>query len=159
MLVFGSIYTFGALTPYISSYLYYHDDATTNMALSILFTLTLFLINVGTFISTMLLNNVSNRLLSILAVVAMSSAVFISSFMTKFIGYVIFYGLFYGLCIGIGYFPPVRNAYLHLPNKKGLCSGIILSGFGLGSALFNLIILELINPKNVMVDIETGQYP
>jgi OFA family oxalate/formate antiporter-like MFS transporter len=146
MLVFGSIYTFGALTPYISSYLYYHEDATTSTALSILFTSTLFLINVGTFISTMFLSHVSNRLLSILAVVAMSSSVFISSFMTKFVGYIFFYGLTYGFSIGVGYFPPVKNAYLHLPTKKGICSGIIMSGFGLGSALFNIIILELINP-------------
>jgi len=159
MLVFGSIYTFGALTPYISSYLYYHNDPTSSTTLSLLFTLTHIFINFGTFICTTYLTNLPNRLLCIIAILGMSSCVFAVSFVDKFIGFAILYGFAYGSCIGVGYFVPTRNAYLHLPNRKGLCSGVIMSGFGLGSALFNLIILSLINPNNVKVDIQTGQYP
>lgn len=159
LLVFGSIYTFGALTPYISSYLYYQGDPTKNTSLSILFTLTLIFINIRVVVSTMFLSNISNRILTIAAVIGMSSAVFVASFVTRFIGFVIFYGLVYGFFIGIGYFPPVKNAYLHLPKKKGICSGICMSGFGLGSALFNIIILQLVNPHNAEADKATGRYP
>lgn len=96
----------------------------------------------------MWLGNISNRKLCSAAVVGVAASVFISSFMESFIGYVFFYGITYGLSIGFGYFPPVKNAYLHLPNRKGLCSGVCMSGFGLGSAIFNYVILALVNPNN-----------
>lgn len=109
--------------------------------------------------SALVLNKFSNKLLCIIAVLGMSSAVFFVSFMENFIGFVAFYGVMYGLFIGIGYLPPLQNAYLHLPTRKGLCSGICMSGFGLGSAIFNYIILELVNPHNIELDKETKRYP
>lgn len=159
LMVFGSIYTFGALTPYISSYLYYKGDETSSTALSLLFTSTLLLINVGITISVMVFSSVSNRILCIIAVTGMSSAVFVSSFMTTFVGYVLSYGIMYGVFIGFGYFQPVKNAYLHLPDKKGLCSGVCMSGFGLGSAIFNYVIVYLINPDDKSLDQTTHKYP
>ena len=72
--------------------------------------------------------------------------------MKNFVGILIFYGCCYGVSIGIGYFPPIKNCYLHLPSRKGLCSGICLSGFGLGSAIFNYLIVYLINPDNLSIN-------
>jgi MFS family permease len=159
LIVFGSIYTFGALTPYISSYLYYQKDETSSAAMSILFTLTLVVISVGVAISSMFLTSISNRILCMAAVLGMSASVFVASFMTTFAGYVFFYGVCYGFSIGIGYFPPLKNCYLHLPKQKGLCAGICMSGFGLGSALFNYVIVALVNPDDVSVDSVTKKYP
>jgi OFA family oxalate/formate antiporter-like MFS transporter len=159
LIVFGSLYTFGALTPYISSYLYYQNDETTSSALSILFTLTFVTVNVGIVLSTLFLSKLSNRIQCIIAVICMSGSVFGASFMTTFFGFCVFYGLFYGISIGIGYFPPVKNCYLHLPTRKGLCSGVCMSGFGLGSAIFNYLIVGLINPNDIGVDPVTKKYP
>lgn len=152
LIVFGSIYTFGALTPYISSYLYYKKDETSSTALSILFTLTIITINVGIAICTMFLHHIPNRLMCIVAIIAMSASVLAASFMTQFVGFIIFYGFCYGFSIGIGYFPPLKNCYMHLPKHKGLCAGVCMSGFGLGSAVFNYIIVALINPDDVNID-------
>lgn len=99
------------------------------------------MVNVGTAIANTFLTNVSNRILCIAAIIAMSLSVFAASFMETFAGFVAFYGVGYGLSIGIGYFPPLKNCYLHLPKRKGLCAGICMSGFGLSSAIFNYIIL------------------
>lgn len=159
LIVLGSIYTFGALTPYISSYLYYQGDETSNTAMAILFTLTMIMISIGVTISNMALYKTPNRIICIIAVVGLSASVFISSFMKTFAGYVSFYGLIYGFFIGIGYYPPVKNAYLHLPNRKGLCSGICMAGFGFGSAIFNTVIMELVNPHDINVDEKTKKYP
>lgn len=158
-IVFGSIYTFGALIPYISSYLYYEGNPTSSTSLSILFTMTIIMINVGVGISSTFLHHVSNRLLCAGSIIGLSIAVFLVSFMNNFLGFVAFYGVLYGLSIGIGYYPPVKNTYLHLPDKKGLCAGICYSGFGLGSVIFNYIILEIINPQNIDIDKVTKKYP
>jgi len=79
--------------------------------------------------------------------------------MKTFVGFVIFYGFSYGFSIGIGYFPPLKNCYLHLPHRKGLCAGICMSGFGLGSALFNYLIIGLVNPHDANVDPITHKFP
>lgn len=137
LLVLGSIYTFGALTPYIASYLYYYGDPTSTTALSILFTAALIFTNLGQIASSALSAKLSNRALCFIAIFCISGSIFIVSFLKTFISYVIFYGMIYGFSIGIGYLPPVKNAYLHLPNRKGLVAGICMSGFGLSSVIFN----------------------
>jgi OFA family oxalate/formate antiporter-like MFS transporter len=42
------------------------------------------------------------------------------------------------------------------PDKKGLVTGIILGGFGLGSFIFTQVQTAILNPNNVSVDKETG---
>lgn len=117
------------------------------------------MINVGVGISSTFLYKISNRLLCASAIIGLGISVFLVSFMTSFIGFVTFYGVFYGFCIGIGYYPPVKNTYLHLPNRKGLCAGICYSGFGFGSVIFNYIILALVNPQDIDVNKDTRRYP
>ncbi len=46
---------------------------------------------------------------------------------------------------------PLRNAWKHFPNKKGLISGIVMMGFGFSSMLFNYISDEIINPEESKV--------
>lgn len=114
--------------------------------------MTLIVVGIGVTISNMVLSKLPNRVICVIAVLGLSATVFISSFMNTFVGYVIFYGLIYGFFIGIGYYPPVKNAYLHLPTRKGLCSGLCMSGFGFGSAIFNTVIMEFVNPNNINLD-------
>lgn len=82
----------------------------------------------------------------------MSSVVYVASYLDSFVEFVLFYGVLYGFSIGIGYYPPLKNCYLHLPNNKGFCAGVCMSGFGLGSALFNYVIVKLVNPNDVDLD-------
>ena len=42
----------------------------------------------------------------------------------------------------------IRVSWKVFPNKKGLVSGIVLSGFGLSSVIFTLIAQAIINPEN-----------
>ena len=55
--------------------------------------------------------------------------------------------------IGIGsafiWILPIENIYEFYPNKKGLSSGITLSGVGIGSTVGNIILAAVINPEDV----------
>lgn len=158
-IVLGSLYTFGAITPYIYSYLYYCGGEVSLVALSILFTTAIIMMNVGMVFSTWLSKWITNQITCGISVILVGGSVFIASYMKSFAGFVIFYGIVYGLSIGIGYLPPVKNAYLHLPHRKGLCAGICMTGFGLGSVIFNQIIVMLINPNDVKADSTTKHFP
>lgn len=61
--------------------------------------------------------------------------------------------------MGIGYACPMRNMFKYFPNRKGLCSGICLAGFGLGSIFFNTIAVAIINPKDIPIDTSTQRFP
>ena len=152
LVVLGSLYTFGSLTPYIYSYLYYQHSEVSLVALSVLFTTAIIMINVGMALSTSFLQRFSNQRVCVFSIVCVSLAVFVSSFMTTFAGFVVFYGVIYGASIGIGYLAPVKNAYSHLPSRKGLCAGVCMSGFGFGSFIFNQIIVQLVNPNDMKAD-------
>lgn len=152
LIVLGSLYTFGSLTPYIYSYLYYQGSEVSLVALSILFTIAIIMVNVGMSLGNLLSSRLTNQVICAIAVACVATSVFISSFMTSFVGFILFYGILYGLSIGIGYLAPVKNAYLHLPARKGLCAGICMSGFGFGSVIFNQVILHLVNPHDMKAD-------
>jgi hypothetical protein len=44
---------------------------------------------------------------------------------------------------------PIYIAWLHFPDRKGLASGIILSGFGFGVFIYNIITNYIVNPDNL----------
>ena len=159
LLVLGSLYTFGAIIPYISSYLYYQGHDVSSLQLSIVFTLAIIMINFGMPLGSIMSKYWSSRIICLVSVTCLSIVVFITSFLTSFIPFVIFYGIMNGLSIGFGYISPIKNAYTHFPNRKGFCAGICMSGFGFGSVIFNYVIIELINPDNVKVDHDTHRFP
>ena len=61
----------------------------------------------------------------------------------------------FGVGIGIGkglMYPTVlKAAWTHLPGRKGIASGCIISGFGFGGFIFGLVSRHLCNPANVKV--------
>ncbi|ELT92519.1 hypothetical protein CAPTEDRAFT_227457 [Capitella teleta] len=65
---------------------------------------------------------------------------------------VITYGAMFGLGIGIAYAPPLAVAMQWLPERKGLVNGIVLAGFGGGSFIFNQVQTAYINPDNLAPD-------
>lgn len=54
------------------------------------------------------------------------------------------------LSIGVSlcYFPPLVAGWQWLPERKGLVTGIILGAFGLGSFVFSLVSIYVVNPTN-----------
>jgi MFS family permease len=64
-----------------------------------------------------------------------------------------------GIGLGVGYTSPLSAGYRHLPEQKGLVSGLVVGGFGLGSAIFNNLITLYINPDNESHPEDSDYYP
>jgi OFA family oxalate/formate antiporter-like MFS transporter len=56
---------------------------------------------------------------------------------SNFYGFVITMGILSGFCLGNEYLIPVDNAFYYYPDRKGLISGLILSGVGFSAVIFN----------------------
>jgi MFS family permease len=76
-----------------------------------------------------------------------SSAVFLSSFAKTLFSFLLCYSFLIGSGIGIAYTAPMTAGWKWMPKSKGLISGAILTGFGMGGFIFNLIGTKLVNPK------------
>jgi len=55
--------------------------------------------------------------------------------------------------------PPLRNLWRFYPERKGLCTGIVLAFFGLSAVIFNAISNVIINPNQLELDPKTQFYP
>lgn len=92
--------------------------------------------------------------LSIALVLAVSGFA-LASIVTNYYLFIIFYGLFFGLSYSLSFSTPLMVAWSYFSrHSRGRISGIISAGFGLSSAVFNIITLKLVNPDNVEADIE-----
>lgn len=61
------------------------------------------------------------------------------------------FGCGFGIGKGLMYSSVLKAAWTHLPGRKGVASGIIISGFGFGGFLFGNVSHHLCNPDNVKV--------
>ncbi len=79
----------------------------------------------------------------------MLTAVILASFANSWEVYVILTGIIYPIGIGLVYLVPILCGWEWFPLHKGLVSGLILSGYGLGGFIFGFISTKLVNPNNV----------
>jgi MFS transporter, OFA family, oxalate/formate antiporter len=87
----------------------------------------------------------------------MASGVYFSSFAKTLPTFVFCYSIMVGCGVGIAYASPMIAGWSWLPNSKGLVSGAILTGFGLGGFVFNLVGSSIVNPRGI--DPVHGQFP
>lgn len=50
------------------------------------------------------------------------------------------------------------SGYAWMPHRKGMVSGFVMAGFGMGAAIFNLVAMAWVNPDNIGPNPETGYY-
>lgn len=74
----------------------------------------------------------------------------------SFTAFMVTFSVSFGICNGLSYTIPLKVGWDHYPNNKGLVSGVIIGGFGLGSFIFGLISTLLINPNNNKPNIKVG---
>ena len=63
----------------------------------------------------------------------------------------------FGFNNALTYMVPIHHAWLWFPERPGLVSGILISGFGIGALIFNTVCLYLVNPQNESSD-ESGRF-
>ena len=59
------------------------------------------------------------------------------------------YGLMFGVGMGVSYTAPLAVAMKWMPRWKGVASGVVVSGFGLGALAFSPVQTLYINPSNI----------
>lgn len=84
-------------------------------------------------------------------------SIFLSSFFTNFWWFVIFYGIVFGLVNGALYIIPIRLGFMYFPHKKGIVSGLIVCGFGMGAFFLSYVAKYIINPDNYAPEIYNAQ--
>ena len=81
----------------------------------------------------------------------------LSSFMTNFWLFILFYGCIGALGCGICYMTALVVSWEHFPERKGLITGVIDGGYGLGSLAYTQIARAIVNPDNLDATIPSGQ--
>jgi MFS family permease len=94
------------------------------------------------------------KLICLIGTTGVALSVFASAFIESYVGYCVVYGACFGFFVGIGYMMPLKNTYTYFPNRKGMCAGICMMGYGVGSLAYNEIFLKLVNPDNLAPDSE-----
>jgi len=75
-------------------------------------------------------------------------SVFLCSAIKEPILFCMLYSIAFGCGKGFMYSAAVRAGWSHLPGRKGVASGIIISGFGFGGFFFGIITNRFANPNN-----------
>lgn len=148
-LALGTIYCWGNLTTYLTSYLRKTEP-------NVLYSQTIYIFAIGllSFAITMIFSGqlqqkIGPMKVGLIGGIIVSVGVFLSSIMTTFIGMLITYGVIFGIGIGFAYVTPIACAAKWFPDKKGMINGIAVAGFGAGAFIFNKITTWYVNPTNL----------
>ena len=148
----GGLFTFGNLTTYLTSYLHvqrgqdvgYGQTAWVGTCMSLAEGLALLP-------GSMLYQGVGPRPVVLLGCLLTSGSIALTSLVvdTSFGWLVVTYGLLNGLGAGFVYGVPLLVGYRWFPQHKGLVSGVVVGGYGLGGILFTTLQTSFLNPDNV----------
>lgn len=153
----GTLYCFGNMNTYMTSYLRAHVPAQANQHYSdAVWIPTLATLGQGLFmpLSGYLEDRVGVRITVLIGCTFMSSGVFLTYFtIQQSLGLTtLTYGLMFGFGTALAYAPPMGVAMRWFPRQKGLVNGIIVGGFGLGAFVFNQVQTSYLNPDNLSLD-------
>lgn len=125
--------------------------------LSLTFTIMMILFAAGGLLGGKLTRSISRRKLALLSGTLMFVGFFVMSFLPQnqdalaLVLMYIFYGGFTGLGVGIGYNVVLSGVNSWFPDKDGLVSGILLTGFGFGSLILGNLADVLISATDLFV--------
>ncbi|CAL1545164.1 unnamed protein product [Lymnaea stagnalis] len=154
----GTLYTFGNLNPYMTSYMRAYGSDTSLTYTDCTWVFALACIGQG---GSMALGGVIEKrfgpkLTALLGGWCMSLGVMLTYFAVKqsFVLTIITYGAVFGFGIGIVYSIPLACSMRWFPERKGLVNGLVVAGFGGGAFIFNQLQTGFINPNNFKPDHE-----
>lgn len=148
----GSLYSFGNLSLYLTSYIRAHIDDTYRYSdASWIFAAAMAGQGSLMFFGGKIEQKIGPRWTIILGGAIMSAGVALTGKTCKIsAGFIIVtYGLLFGIGVGLCYSAPLTCAMRWLPERKGLVSGYVVAGYGAGALIFNEVITHYINPDNI----------
>ncbi|CAI2363853.1 unnamed protein product [Moneuplotes crassus] len=147
-LFLGCFYLWGNISVYVTSYFYMHDREITLDDTSLIFPIQMVGMILFVPVAPFALKVLPPWLCCLIGSCIAIGAAIIASFTTNFIIFMVLYGFFFGLGCGIAYLAPIITSWDYFPERKGLVSGIILAGYGLGPFIFGYISSAIANPEN-----------
>src|SRR5215469_11738808 len=141
MICLGTVYSWSIFTrPLIAAFGWSNQDAT------IAFELAIFFLGVGAVIGGRWQDQVGPRTVTIVGAVLWGVGVLLAGLGTVALGKMWLYatyGVIGGLGLGMGYVSPVAMVTKWFPDKRGLGSGMVVMGFGLGAFVYNQIVPKI----------------
>ncbi len=154
-LTLGTLYSFGNMNTYITSYMRKHVNPELVYS-DMVWIPTLATVGQGLFMtfSGHLEELIGVRFTIVLGSTLMTLGVYLTSLSVQVstLLTVVTYGLMFGVGIAMAYAPPLGVAMRWFPRQKGLVNGVIVGGFGLGAFVFNQVQSAYLNPDNAPLD-------
>lgn len=148
------MFMWGNIATYVTSYLRIYDDSVTTATTFFILPIQVLVGGSFMYLGTSLSLKMHPRITMSLALVLSLTGLVVGSYVTNYYLFVIFYGIFFGLAYSLSYATPLIVAWSYFKGNKGRVSGIVTAGFGASAAVFSIITLMLVNPDNVLPDIE-----
>lgn len=157
-LTLGTGFSYGNMSPYITSYLHAHNDHPVITTRDAIWGFAMVMFGQGSlmFVGGMLHMKLGPRVTSYIGCFFASLGVALTycTIQSSLTAVVATYGLLFGLGISIAYVPSLAAAMEWFPQCKGVVNGIVVGGFGLGSFIFTQIQTGYLNPENTAPDSE-----
>ncbi|CAG5135272.1 unnamed protein product [Candidula unifasciata] len=154
----GTLYTFGNISPYLTSYMRRYGSAPslTYTECAWIYALASMGQGVSMMAGGVLERFIGPKLTVLLGGWCMSLGVLLTFFSVKhsFALTVVTYGAVFGFGVGIAYAIPLGCVMRWFPKWKGLVNGVVVAGFGGGAFIFNQVQTAFINPDNLKPDVE-----
>jgi|HubBroStandDraft_5_1064220.scaffolds.fasta_scaffold00962_8 OFA family oxalate/formate antiporter-like MFS transporter len=138
MLCLGTVYSWSIFTNSLIS-----GFGWTSQAATLPFELAIFFLGIGAVIGGRWQDRVGPRTVTITGVVIWGAGVLLAGLGTAHLGawwLYLTYGVIGGLGNGMAYVTPVAMVTKWFPDKRGLGSGLVVMGFGLGAFVYNQIV-------------------
>lgn len=135
MLLAGLIYAWSVLSIPIAK----ENPQWSKGSLALVFTICMSCFCLGGLLAGFLLRRLKPRTLLWISAILVCTGFFLASAATSLGGLMLSYGLLCGLGSGIVYNCVISTVSQSFPDKQGLCSGILLMGFGFGSFLIGKV--------------------
>lgn len=148
-LVIGSLYQWGIINIYITSFYRIKDPTVTLESNAIAFPIMMFCIGL-TMRLGLFFAYYTHPLISLTVNVGLQALfMFCSSYVENIIAFVALYGVLFGLASGLNFMIPIVECNLYFPGRKMYVNGFILIGTGLGSLIFGIFSYSFLNPSKI----------
>eukprot|EP00746_Dinoflagellata_sp_MGD_P007525 gnl/MRDRNA2_/MRDRNA2_114905_c0_seq1.p1 gnl/MRDRNA2_/MRDRNA2_114905_c0~~gnl/MRDRNA2_/MRDRNA2_114905_c0_seq1.p1 ORF type:complete len:607 (+),score=100.29 gnl/MRDRNA2_/MRDRNA2_114905_c0_seq1:97-1917(+) len=150
-LTLGTFYSWGNITPYVTSYLKSQGHDVSYGETSFVLAFASFFQGLSMFFGGKFQSKLGLRGTALLGGGVLSLGTALSFFTVQYglFPFLFTYSAMFGTGIGLAYTAPLVTLFGWLPNNKGLASGIVVGGFGMGSFVFSFAQKAWVNPSGL----------
>jgi len=155
-MVLGTVYLWGNITPIVTSYLRKFDSSLTYTDTIFVYITALMFNGISMLCSGYVEKLVGTRACVLIGGYMVAVAALLASYASSLHFLLLTQGILFGTGFGIAYAAPFSCAVRWLPQRKGLLTGIVIAGIGVGAAFFSVVANRYANPLGVSAAAAAG---